>query len=221
MDYHQLAGQARAESVLLGLLSKSLFRPTSAFAGEIRSGLFLGDLRGLFSDEVVPAVGDALHLLEDFTGSVADKSPEDVRLMLEVDYNRLFVGPGALLAPPYESFYESSAQEGVDRGTLRGPAERAVLAEYRAHDLTMPEEFIELPDHIAVELEYLSFLASREASAWDEGDGEEALRLQADSDGFRSAHLGTWAGEFSENVVRSARTAFYKAIGLLLPVVGT
>lgn len=216
MDCQGMATQARAESVLLGLWAKSFYRPTTELARELRDGVFVADVRNLLSGCEDATIDSAIGILDAFAESLKEKDLDAARLELEVDYNRLFVGPSALLAPPYESFYVSARLEEGERGTVRGAPEREVNAEYAAHGLAMPTEFVEFPDHIAVELEYLSLLAKHEAEAWESGDEEAALALQDDQESFRTEHLGTWIEPFVRNVAGGAKTAFYPVAAVLV-----
>ncbi|NTU89197.1 MAG: molecular chaperone TorD family protein [Actinobacteria bacterium] len=216
MDSQELAMQAKAESTILGFWAKGFSRPTVEHAEELRTGAFASDLRNLLSACSDPTIDSAVESLEEFSNELAQKDIEKARLTLEVDYNRLFVGPSALLAPPYESFYKSTDLGEDGRGMLRGPAEREVKAEYLAHGLTMPIEFVEFPDHVAIELEYLSLLAAQEAEAWERDDREIALQLQEDQERFREEHLGGWFERFAQNVIDGAKTRFYPALASLV-----
>src|SRR3972149_6511120 len=62
---------------------------------------------------------------------------------LEVEYNRLFVGPGMPRVYPYESLYRDST------GLVMGPSAGEVLQAYRRAGLAVNTAFIELPDHLA------------------------------------------------------------------------
>lgn len=216
MDYQNMAAQARAESILLALWAKSFYRPTAELARELRDGDVVTDLRNLVSGCEDATINSAVDILDAFAQSLREKDLEAARLALEVDYNRLFVGPSALLAPPYESFYATARLEEGERGVVRGTPEREVKAEYAAHGLAMPAEFVEFSDHLAVELEYLSLLAKREAEAWELGNEKAALALQDDQESFRGEHLGTWIEPFVRSVAEGARTAFYPAVAVLV-----
>lgn len=216
MDREEVIGLAKAESSLLGLWSKSFFRPTVELTEELRSGIFVSDLQNLLSACDDTEIVAAINVLEEFSRELAQKDLEAARLTLEVDYNRLFVGPSALLAPPYESFYTSTDLGEDGRGVLRGPAEREVKAEYLSHGLTMRNEFVEFPDHVAIELEYLSLLALQEAEAWERGDEESALVLQETQERFKRVHLGSWFERFADSVIGGARTRFYPNIVILV-----
>lgn len=216
MDHKEQSEQARAESVSLGLLAKSLFRPSAQYASELRDGVVQANLRGLLGEWPDGDVQAALDALDAFGRELQELDLDAARLTLEVDYNRLFVGPGTLLAPPYESFYATVGVQPDGRGQVRGLPEREVSAEYAAHGLGMPEAFVEFPDHIAVELEYLALLAAQEADAWEAGDAELATSLQADQERFREDHLGTWLHEFARRVAEGAQTAFYRSVASLV-----
>ena len=133
-----------------------------------------------------------------------------MRLELEVDYNRLFVGPGKLIAPPYESYYASENSE--HGGRLRTQDEFAVKMAYAANGYAMPEQFVDLPDHAAIELDFLALMARDEAAAWEAGDSQRAFYLQQEADAFAAQHPARWFATCAERVDAGARTAFYPAV---------
>lgn len=206
---------ARAESALVGLLSRGLLRPDAAFVHTVQEESYVSQLAGLLEVSGSEAAAGALGALCLFSEGCANDDPEDVRLMLEVDYNRLFVGPNSLLAPPYESYYES---EGTCPGTgrLRTQAEKDVVRIYAEHGFEVSDESAELPDHVAIELEYLSRLCVAEAEAWEAGDDQAALSLQEDHALFVDQHIGTWFGWLAQKINEGARYPFYPAVALLV-----
>jgi TorA maturation chaperone TorD len=89
----------------------------------------------------------------------------------------------------------------------------AVLALYEEGGFDIAEDFRELPDHIAAELEFLYLLLFRESRSGGSdaagGVGDPALlrrRLMAE-------HLGRWAGPFTEAVRTHAQCDFYRELG--------
>lgn len=211
MGFEQEAAFAQAEGVLLSLLSEGFLRPT----GRLARRLSAGELRTAFGELLAEdeATEHALGLLEASEAELAFASEEEARLKLEVEYNRLFVGPGLVMAPPYESYFASSSKGA--RGRLRGPEEREVARIYRAHGFAVPEAGGELADHIAVELAFLSQVALNEAVLWKAGEQQSAEQLQADADAFRAAHLGRWIADFASLVNEGARLSFYPALAYL------
>lgn len=128
----------------------------------------------------------------------------ELELELETDHAALFVGPFALKAAPYGSVY----LEGGRR--LMGDTTLAARAAYAAAGLTVTLH--EPPDHIAIELEFMHFLATRAAEAAHAGDAETAARLANDRWRFLDEHLGAWAPDFCAAVERGAETGFYRAL---------
>ncbi|MHC4251390.1 MAG: TorD/DmsD family molecular chaperone [Planctomycetota bacterium] len=123
---------------------------------------------------------------------------------LQLDHARLFVGPFKVLAPPYGSLY-------LDRtGQVMGDSTVDVRTRYEEEGLEVT--LSEVPDHVAIELEFAHFLAARAARAIQESDAERADRYVAKRRDFLSVHLGVWVGEFAANVERHARTDFYRVL---------
>lgn len=213
MNYEEEAAFARSAGMLAGLLSRGFLRPGAALAEEVRSGAFARAVGEVVAWEE-PAIAGALEGIERCGADLRELEPDGARLALEVDYNRLFVGPGSLLAPPYESYY-ASARAGGGAGRLRTDDERAVVRAYRAQGFCMPDAFVDLPDHVAVELDFLAQLARREAICWDIGNAASAEALQQAQEAFRREHLGAWVGDFAVLVAAGARTPFYPALTVL------
>lgn len=92
-------------------------------------------------------------------------------------------------APPYESLF----------GRLNLGQQSEELADiagfYRAFGLKAPEK--ERVDHLAVELEFMSFLALKEAWAVCNGEPERALEVRAAQTKFLADHLARWTPVFA------------------------
>jgi len=86
--------------------------------------------------------------------------PDDVLPLLS-EYERLFVGPGHVPSPPYESYWREDAPVDIRR-SLVGPCTAELRRLYRQLDIELAQESGELPDHIAVELEALAYALSFE-----------------------------------------------------------
>ncbi|WP_180326729.1 TorD/DmsD family molecular chaperone [Raoultibacter phocaeensis] len=215
MGYCEERGLARAQGRLCCLLAACFRRPDDALAEKIIGSGFSEELGAILSDAEAGTVASLLARIAAFEQDCASSAPENVRLALELDYNRLFVGPAALLAPPYESYYASD-RDGNGFGRLRTAEERAVVAAYRESGYEVPESFTDLPDHIAVELEFLALVAEKEASAWEAGDADEAEKMRNAQAIFLERHVGTWAVRFAEHVERGARTPLYPAVAQIV-----
>ncbi len=120
---------------------------------------------------------------------------------LKVDYSKLFVGPYKLLAPPYGSVY-------LENGKLMGDSTMDVRKWYSAEGLNITLR--EVPDHIALELEFMYFLISKEIEAINNSDSEKAIYYLEKQGSFLETHLGAWVSAFAESVRSHAKTEFYR-----------
>ncbi len=123
---------------------------------------------------------------------------------LEIEYNRLFVGPGRPQAPPYESVYR-------DPRGLMGATVQAVARQYAQAGLGMSADHHDLPDHVATELGFMAYLAQQEA----ESNGQEAEAWAGQERAFLQDHLGTWLPHFCHRVQEASRHPFYTALAEL------
>jgi TorA maturation chaperone TorD len=128
---------------------------------------------------------------------------------LLVDYTRLFLGPVSALAQPY-----GSAWLEADGGLMRDST-MAVAALYAEGGFEIAEEFRDLPDHIAAELEFLYLLRFKIAQARMAGDAAALAAADALRRRFLEQHLGVWIGPFTTAVRAGAQTDFYRALAAL------
>ncbi|HUW13341.1 MAG TPA: molecular chaperone TorD family protein [Anaerolineae bacterium] len=121
---------------------------------------------------------------------------------LESEFARLFVGPGRPVAHPFESVY----REGRTMGECTVDVRRRLAAEGVA-----PGDNV-LPDHVGIELAFMAHLASREASAWETGEPEEALEVLTRQDSFLQTHLLAWLPQFCHRVLVGRPHDFYAGL---------
>lgn len=141
------------------------------------------------------------------------KSREAELLDLEVEFNRLFVGPMPPVCPPYESVYDQNRSR-EDLGTMMGPSSEVMAQALRSEGLELTLDYAELPDHAAIELEFMFYLLSR---ANEHGQDSEIHRQKADA--FLRDHLSRWMPQFGAKVSQASRHPFYRNIGDLLAAV--
>jgi TorA maturation chaperone TorD len=146
--------------------------------------------------------------LRDFTGT------EDSYRALKLEYDALFRVPGGRYTRPYEAVHGGKAtQDGKAAGSLvRGPTTTAVQNMYRQAGAAISEEFKELPDFIGLELEFMSFLCTQEAEAWEQGDADAASRYRGWQQKFLSEHLAQWMGSFCQELATRAKSDFYRGL---------
>ena len=128
---------------------------------------------------------------------------------LLLDYTRLFLGPNHIAAKPYGSIW----LEG--QNTVMGDSTMAVQKLYEQGGFDMNEDFREVPDHIAVELEFLYLLIYRENEAARKGEPEALRAMAALRKHFLEEHLGRWIGPFTSAVIAGAQCGFYRRLAEL------
>lgn len=117
---------------------------------------------------------------------------------LNIEMTRLLEGPGVTPAVPYASYYLNGKQ-------LMGPAAQAARRAYLEWGVE-PEQGSIPPDHIALELGFLSFLAEQ---ALEEDRREDALRASL---AFLREHVEPWLPSFCAALETSANEPFFRAL---------
>jgi TorA maturation chaperone TorD len=129
----------------------------------------------------------------------------DLQTLL-VDHTRLFIGPSQPLAMPYASFWL-----GAD-ASMRHEATTAVLELYERGGFEVSDDFRDLPDHIAVELEFLYLLIFSRNPARLEGDPDAVAVADTLRQRFVNRHLAAWVDRFAAAVRANAETGFYREL---------
>ncbi len=125
---------------------------------------------------------------------------------LLVEYAGLFVGPFGLKAPPYGSVYLDGDRRVMGNSTME------VIRMYQDEGLSGNNESNELPDHIAVELEFMSFLIFKEIEAMIKFDLGTALGAVEKQNRFLGEFLGRWVEPFCEKIKEGTDNEFYTAL---------
>ena len=123
---------------------------------------------------------------------------------VEEEYARLFLAKPA--APPYEAYYLDP--EGQNRVWIQSELER----EYATVGLALAPSLKDLPDHIAVELELMSFLCAEEARAWEARAKEDAAKARERQRAFLGQHLGRWFPQFARRVREATSDGIFGVI---------
>lgn len=148
-----------------------------------------------------------------FDGAFGRKAPVPDNLEeLEVEYCRMFVGPGHVEVPPYESVYRGH-DHNMQRGTVMGKAAVDVRNSYARAGLQLNASFSDMPDHIAVETWFLAYLEAMTSSDPQGEYGEHKRR-------FLQEHIGLWVEPFVTGVQQRGRHPWYRyASDLLLKTI--
>lgn len=189
---------ARARARAYALLALALQPPTPQALEQLASGAAWRDFLRLcpevgLTGQVASLVQAALPFVERVGGEV-DATPAGVL------YTRLFDSPGAP-APPYGSLYLE--------GRLMGETTLSALDAYRRAGLEPAEDLGDLPDHAAVEAEFLCEILWREMEAWERGEAGAAVRWLGEEIAFLKDHLGRWFPAFAARLVGVPESGLY------------
>jgi len=144
-------------SAIYAQLSEFFKEPTAEFAGDVACGR----LARFFEERCISLALDP--------ASCKGLAPAgNVAASLAGEYRRLFRGPLPPYIVPVESIFKKWASDpdchlpiAQEKGLLMGDSAVDMLRCYREEGIALPDEFSSMPDHVALELEYLSMLCLR------------------------------------------------------------
>lgn len=190
-DFETVA--ARAD--LCRLLAACYYEPGPEWAEERLFDAMIEAAQGLD-----PGLGaEALELKTAHAGADGEE--------LLVDYAKLFLGPGATLAPPYESAWRAQA------GDVGGESTQALIELYDSGGFELDPDFRDLPDHVAVELEFLYTLEFQLAASLKANDGKAFEHAGTLRWALLNQHLGIWVDPFANALGNHAVCDFYRQLG--------
>ena len=120
------------------------------------------------------------------------------------EFNRLFqVKP---VAPPYETYFRATA------GHLDGRIAAEIHQAYASSGLNPSPILNEQPDHLALELEFLSFLCGKEIEAIRADDQEAADLVRNEQGRFLEEHLARWFPAFAKKAGSEAQLEVHRKL---------
>lgn len=138
--------------------------------------------------------GETLIRIKDIFEIKFGDSSEEIR----TDFAYLFSDAAGRI-PPYESLYNYPLS---DKPQLWGDVTKEVQALYEATGIALDEELDLIPDHLSLELLFMSYLIES--------------RLIEQQKIFLENHLLAWVPDYCDEVKRVARTSFYGRVAELL-----
>ncbi len=146
------------------------------------------------------AGGDEQKAFQALQGSLNENLDDII-----IDYNRLFIGPDILKAPPWASVYLSEKKHIFSEETLK------VKSFYEKYQMDTQLLTNEPADHISLEFRFMAILFSHLQQA-DAKNKEYILR---DISLFLNNHFFPWVGLCLKDIKQNAQTDFYKNIAIL------
>lgn len=155
------------------------------------ASLVAADLRDFFAAQNQQSLRVAWRLLA-LNDATAPKVTTDADFdQLEFSFNRLFVGPAKLQAPPYACMHMGARTHLMDQTTL------AVRSVYSTLGLATPDSSTS-DDHIAYELDCAIALDHALLNSTGKDARAELAALQNE---FLVHHMGTWVPAFAARVL--------------------
>ena len=133
---------------------------------------------------------------------------EDLLLDLEKDYTRMCFASKPRLVDLFGSVYQE--------GKLMQESTFEVARFYYEAGLRLEKDFHLPPDHIAVELEFLAYLAFNEKLGLEQGNKEKVGYARRLHDNFWERHFRPFVDKFTEALAANARTEIYRILAEIL-----
>jgi len=190
------------------LLAEAFRYPTVERFERYRNGDYLSELIGALHELPHTRLDHAEEQTarEEFGDELAPLDFTD----LETSYIMTFdAGAPTPPCPPYEGTY----REGIPRSKRL----LAIVAFYRHFGLRMSEEESkhELPDHVSAELEFMHFLAFKEAKAREAGEQELLVGYVRAQRDFLARHLGLWLSRFADKLDQASHSEAFAMLARL------
>ncbi|MGO1591366.1 MAG: TorD/DmsD family molecular chaperone [Ancrocorticia sp.] len=235
----EAAGRLEAIRDLAALLAVAWDEPTRRLAEGLSGGTWVSDIRACAADIRLDSTGAApLHAIhEQYRNSGAGPVLESLR----TEHTSLFDIPRRSISSPFESHFVDADSSGKDVPLFISRAATEVGSLYALAGVVAPES--EPPDHVARELEFVSFCAHHELDAGTWGSpgsqgspGSRSSGRDKDDDGgsprtsgpgtwrelrarMGTEHLSEWIPAMTSEVAEGAETPFYRELARLTAAV--
>lgn len=133
-----------------------------------------------------------------------DKETDTLLLEMERDYTHMFFSSKPRLVYLFESVY--------NEGKLLQDSTFQIARLYYDAGLKLTDDFKLPPDHIAVELEFMSYLYFNEMEAINKNHHENVKYAQKLQKEVMEKHLDAFGGTLARKVAEHARTVFYQSM---------
>lgn len=188
---------ALARADVYGLLSKAFVYPGKEEIESLRE--FAADVE----DSINLLPYDIKEEYQAFSRNIATADAD----ALEPEFTEMFLT--RMFCPPTETIYGKNS---FNTPNILGD----ISGFYKAFGFTLSPKASVPHDHIAVELEFMSFLELKIAYALEEGM-EENLEICRDAKTrFLTEHIGRWTWLFGQNLMTRSNEEYFKSLGQLI-----
>ncbi|MCF6246020.1 MAG: molecular chaperone TorD family protein [Desulfobacula sp.] len=124
--------------------------------------------------------------------------------MLTIEFSRLFIGPYSLPTPPYGSVYIEKERK------VMGDSSMDAKKRYQHCGLDISDDIQEVPDHIAIELEFMFCLIFKEIESIRTNLPEQTQETLYHQESFLTDHLNRWIPDFADAVIEHSKIEYYR-----------
>jgi TorA maturation chaperone TorD len=200
---------ARKRSALYSLFTVAFLYPNKELIKSLKSGEYSKALRAILKE--LNLLEEGAFAVEKINAYATRLNTSELLLDLQKEYTRLFIPSRpehpAPFCPLYESVYEN--------GSLMGEAAFQVARLFYEAGLKKVDEFNLPHDHFALELEFMSYLCSKEAEGLELGNElitTKSKRLQLI---MLKEHIGKFSFQLLESVQAYSQNDFYTSTASL------
>lgn len=159
-------------------------------------------------DDVMAKMAGFVMKLGSKLAETPEEGEEPFLEKLKSEYTKLLVGPGKLVAYPWESTYTGKETLLFQESTLR------VRQFYRKYGY-LPQAYPHVADdHISLELHFMAKLSEKALQAFQEEDLQTMRYMLEGQQIFMKYHLLNWIPQYAENMKKSKTTHMYPQFAL-------
>lgn len=203
-----------AASDMYRLLAMFLHLPSKEMAAGILDGTLAEDIWQIFEELGL------LECREEIKGKLAAlrgemSGQEELFTEMRREYTRLFTHPKEPAVDIYETtFLFNPEEKGAEKPSLFiSPAGLDAERCYRKAGLVKRKELNEPGDHMATEMEFMSYLYLQKAVALKQNDMAELSTRKEQIKEFSEMHLQKWAVDFYDKCILAGKTDVYQTLG--------
>jgi len=138
--------------------------------------------------------------------SMQSCDPQQLRIDLAAEYNRVFLGMGPDPIAPYESVYTSPDH------LLMQESRDEMLGLYRSEALFAHKGTRIPEDHLSMELDFMAYLCEQAVWAARKGDQKKTAEYLQKQRGLLKGHLLVWVFDLCRDMEERVCSSFYKSI---------
>ena len=193
-----------SKTTLFNLFARAFNYPDRELVESLQRGDFTDSLRNALEQLSlgVSLKEELMALDKEYTGP--EKETATLLLEMERDYTHMFFSSKPRLVYLFESVY--------NEGKLLQDSTFQIARLYYDAGIKLIDDFKLPPDHIAVELEFMSYLYFSEMEAINKNHHENVKYAQKLQKEVMEKHLAAFGGTLAQKVAEHARTVFYQSM---------